>query len=206
MYLGGKPHRRVVRDQDIGPPVLTVRVGDGTILDIDREIWIPPVSGQDIRDDSSNFSTVNRTEFGMRDTEAYRQSSGEPWQDGSGFSLLGRGRRHLQVPVPKKRRREILKQFPDMGRWNSYVHEVRHDLCIIDLITLRIVTPSLNWYGPHGLNQPAGKCPLAELGSLCGEMKEAAILRGHGRQCREPEIWRLQVPRTFGGTVTTRTL
>jgi len=112
---------------------------------------------------------------------AYLRSSREPWQDGNGFSLLERDRRHLRVPVPKTRGRKTLKQFPGEGHRNSYVHEVRHDLCIVNLGILRIITPSLNRYGPGGLNQPAGKRPLPELGGLRSETEEAALLRGHGR-------------------------
>ena len=58
----------MVRDQDIGPPVLTVGICDRTILDVNREIRVIPVSRQDIRDYSSHFPTVNRTESGRRDT------------------------------------------------------------------------------------------------------------------------------------------
>ena len=39
----------------------------------------------------------------------YRQSSKGPWQDGNGFSLLETYKRHLQVPMPKMWRREVLK-------------------------------------------------------------------------------------------------
>jgi len=65
--LGSEPHRGVVRDQDIGTPVLTVGIGDRAILDINRKIWVIPVSRQDIRDNSGNFHKVNRTESGRRD-------------------------------------------------------------------------------------------------------------------------------------------
>ena len=109
---------------------------------------------------------------------AYPQSSREPWQDGNGFSLLERDRRHLRVPVPKTRSRETPEWAPGEGHRNSYVHEVRHDLCVVDLGILRIVTPSLNRYSPGGLNQPAGKCTLPELGGLRSETEEAAFLRG----------------------------
>lgn len=66
--LGGEPLRGVVRDQDIRPPMLTVGVGDRTVLDINRETRVVPVSRQDVRDNSRNFPTVNGTESERRDT------------------------------------------------------------------------------------------------------------------------------------------
>jgi len=112
---------------------------------------------------------------------SYHQSSREPWQDGNGFSLLERDRRHLRVPVPKTRRRETLKCSPGEGHRNSYIHEVRHDLRIVNLGILRVVIPSLNRYSPGRLDQPAGKRPLPELGGLRSETEEAAFLPVHGR-------------------------
>jgi len=79
------------------------------------------------------------------------------------------------------KRREILKQTPDESHQDPYIHEVRHDLCVVGLRTLRIVISSLNRHSPGGLNQPAGKCPLAELGGFCGETEEAAFLRRYDR-------------------------
>ena len=60
---------------------------------------------------------------------------------------------------------------------NPYIHEVRHDLCIIDLGVLRTVIPSPNRHSPGRLDEPTGKCPPAELGSLCSETDQAAFLR-----------------------------
>ena len=80
-----------------------------------------------------------------------------------------------------KREDETLRRSADESDWNSHIHEVRHDLRIVDLGILGIVTPSLNRYGPGGLNQPAGKRPLAELGSFRSETKEAAFLRRRSR-------------------------
>ena len=83
------------------------------------------------------------------------------------------------------RRHEIMKQSLDEGHRSSYIHEVRHDFCIVDLSILRIVTPSLNRHSPCGFDKPAGKRPLAELGGLCSETEEAAFLGRRGRQCRQ---------------------
>ena len=69
-----------------------------------------------------------------------------------------------------------MKQSLDEGHRSSYIHEVRHDFCIIDIDILRIVTLSLNRHSPGGLDQPAGKRSLAELGSLRSETEEAAFL------------------------------
>lgn len=109
--------------------------------------------------------------------DAHPQSSVEPWWDGNGFSLRERDRRHLRVPVPKMRRCENLKQSPSSGNHSDpYIHEVRHDFRILDRNIVGVVAPSLNRHGPGGLNQPAGECPLAELGGLCGETEEAPFL------------------------------
>jgi hypothetical protein len=78
-------------------------------------------------------------------------------------------------------RHEILKQSPDEGHRNSYIHEVRHDFCFANLSILGIVTPPLNRHGPDGLSQPTGECQFAKVGSLCGEMEEATSLGRRGR-------------------------
>ena len=58
-----------------------------------------------------------------------------------------------------------------------YIHEVRHDLCIVDLSILGIITSPLDRDRPSGLDEPTGECAFAKLGGLCGETKETAFLQ-----------------------------
>ena len=57
-----------------------------------------------------------------------------------------------------------------------HVYEVGHNVRIVNLGILRVVTPSLNRHGSSGLDKPTGKCPLAELSGFCSEPEETAFL------------------------------